>query len=195
MFDFAWSELGVIAVVALILIGPKDMPVAIKAVSRVIKKARGMAAEFQTHVDEMVRDADLTEVRDQISALRGYNVTRAFEKLVDNDGSIRRTFTEDPLAGTFTRPAAAPATEAEVAVAERPAVEAAPVEPEPAPVAEPVAIVPPAPRPVPRPDAPAFVPPSAPAPVGTGPAFPEPPAFIPPEIARGSRPHHPAERA
>jgi sec-independent protein translocase protein TatB len=187
MFDFAWSELGVIAVVALIFIGPKDMPVAIKAVSRGIKKARGMAAEFQTHVDEMVREADLSEVRDQISALRGYNVTRAFEKLVDDDGSIRRTFTENPLAGAFTQPAPAPVVEADVAVAERPAVEAQPVPPEPDP--EPVASPP---EPVLRPAAPAFIPPSVVVPIGTDRASPEPPAFIPPEIARAARPSHPA---
>ena len=63
MFDFAWSEIALIAVVALIAIGPKDMPVAIRAVTGWIKKARRMAAEFQTHVDEMVREADLSEVR------------------------------------------------------------------------------------------------------------------------------------
>ena len=63
MFDFAWSEIALIAVVALIAIGPKDMPVAIRAVTGGIKKARRMAAEFQTHVDEMVREADLDDVR------------------------------------------------------------------------------------------------------------------------------------
>ena len=49
--------------VALIAIGPKDMPVAIRTVTGMIKKARRMAAEFQTHVDEMVREADLDEVQ------------------------------------------------------------------------------------------------------------------------------------
>ena len=44
MFDFAWSEIGVIAAVALILIGPKDLPVAIRAVTDMIKKARRMAS-------------------------------------------------------------------------------------------------------------------------------------------------------
>ena len=48
MFDFAWSEIGLIGVVALIAIGPKDMPAAIKAVTGMIKKARRMAGEFQT---------------------------------------------------------------------------------------------------------------------------------------------------
>ncbi len=184
MFDFAWSELGVIAVVALIFIGPKDMPVAIKAVSRAIKKARGMAAEFQTHVDEMMREADLTEVRDQISALRGYNVTRTLEKLVDDDGSIRRTFTENPLAG-ITAPSVAPARAADgdVAVAERPVVDVQQPEPEPVTVA---------PEPIPRPDTPAFIPPGAAPPLASHAAPPEPPAFIPPEIARVFRPPHSA---
>ena len=180
MFDFAWSELGVIAVVALIFIGPKDMPVAIKAVSRAIKKARGMAAEFQTHVDEMVRETDLTEVRDQISALRGYNVTRALEKLVDDDGSIRRTFAENPLAGITTLSAApAPAVDGDVALAERPVVEVQPAPPDPEPIA---------PEPVYRPDTPAFIPPSAAPPPESRAAPPEPPAFIPPEVARAARP-------
>ena len=45
MFDFAWSELALIAVVAMIAIGPKDMPGAIRAVTGWVKKARRMAAE------------------------------------------------------------------------------------------------------------------------------------------------------
>jgi sec-independent protein translocase protein TatB len=57
MFDFAWSEIALIALVALIAIGPKDMPVAMRAVTGMIKKARRMAAEFQGHVDEMRRYA------------------------------------------------------------------------------------------------------------------------------------------
>ena len=52
MFDFAWSEIVLIGAVALIAIGPKDMPAAIRTVSNMVKKARRMAAEFQTHVDE-----------------------------------------------------------------------------------------------------------------------------------------------
>jgi len=44
MFDFAWSEIAVIAAVALVLIGPKDMPVAIRTITGMIKKARRMAA-------------------------------------------------------------------------------------------------------------------------------------------------------
>jgi sec-independent protein translocase protein TatB len=113
MFDFAWSEIGLIAVVALIFIGPKDLPVAIKAVSGMIKKARKMAGEFQTHVDEMVKDADLGEVRDQIRQIRNFDLRGEVERTVDADGSLRRTLNENPAAdwhGTSTAAASETAT-------------------------------------------------------------------------------------
>ena len=89
MFDFAWSEIALIAVVAMIAIGPKDMPAAIRAVTGWVKKARRMAAEFQTHVDEMVREADLSEVRASINEIRNFDVRGEIEKTIDADGSIR----------------------------------------------------------------------------------------------------------
>lgn len=97
MFDFAWSEFAVIAVVALIAIGPKDMPVAIRAVTGWIKKARRMASEFQTHVDEMVREANLDEVRDQINQIRNFDIKSMVETTVDPDHSLRDTFASNPL--------------------------------------------------------------------------------------------------
>ena len=97
MFDFAWSEIALIGVVALIAIGPKDLPVAMKTVSSFIKKARRMAGEFQTHVDEMVRDADLSEVRNQLNEIRNFDIQGELQKAVDPDGSIRQTFAENPM--------------------------------------------------------------------------------------------------
>jgi len=94
MFDFAWTEIALIGIVALIAIGPKDLPVAIKAVAAMIRKARRMASEFQGHVDEMVREADLHEVRDQFNQLRSFNVKDQIAKAVDADGSLRATIDE-----------------------------------------------------------------------------------------------------
>jgi len=70
MFDFAWSEIMLIGAVALIAIGPKDMPAAIRTVTGMIKKARRMASEFQTHVDDMVREAELGDVKQAFNDLR-----------------------------------------------------------------------------------------------------------------------------
>lgn len=107
MFDFAWSEILLIGVVALIAIGPKDMPAALKAVAGVIKKARRMAAEFQTHLDELMREADLHEVREQINEIRNFDVRHEFEQTVDPDGSLRQTFASNPLEPT-PKPAGEP---------------------------------------------------------------------------------------
>jgi sec-independent protein translocase protein TatB len=168
MFDFAWSELGLIAVVAMILIGPKDMPVAIRSVTGWIKKARRMAAEFQSHVDEMVREADLHDVRDSINAIRNFDVRGELEKTIDADGSLRATFAENPLEPAVT-------SVEEIAVSE-PAVTA---------IAPPVEVVAPC-----RPAAPAFVPPNLVLPLPPSEARePEPPPFIPPEIVLQARSH------
>jgi sec-independent protein translocase protein TatB len=70
MFDLAWSEIALIGVIALIVIGPKDLPGAIRGVAQMMGKARRMAGEFQGHVDEMVREAKLDEVKREIDQFK-----------------------------------------------------------------------------------------------------------------------------
>jgi sec-independent protein translocase protein TatB len=181
MFDFAWTEIALIAVVALIAIGPKDLPVAIKAVTEMIKKARRMAAEFQTHVDDLVREANLDEVRNQISEIRNFDIKGEVERAVDPDGSLRSTLATNPLATPTSyntpKPTEAAIGEHAETVIEAPSdvdVLTRPDEPEhePEAPAEPVVELPPAwlppalvadkpaPPPLPIADAPAFVPPA-----------------------------------
>ncbi|GEN63864.1 Sec-independent protein translocase protein TatB [Acetobacter oeni] len=97
MFDFAWSEFALIGVVALLVIGPKDMPVAIRTVAKAVRKMRGLAGEFQSHVDEMVREADLGEVRDHVRSLRSLDVRGKIMRTIDEDGRLRRSL-DDPIA-------------------------------------------------------------------------------------------------
>ena len=97
MFDLAWSEIALIAVVAIVVIGPKDLPDAVRGVARMVRKARQMASEFRGQADELVREANLHEVRDSLNEIRNFNYKDTFEKAVDADGSIRKTFEEDPL--------------------------------------------------------------------------------------------------
>jgi sec-independent protein translocase protein TatB len=178
MFDFAWSELALIAVVAMIAIGPKDMPVAIRNVTGWIKKARRMAAEFQTHVDEMVREADLSEIRSSINEIRNFDVRGEIERTVDADGSIRATFASNPLEPTM---ATATSVE-EIAVSEPVITE--PAITEPVPVEQPVVAAAPC-----QPRAPAFVPPNLVRSAASDSGEPEPPAFIPPDAVRQRRTH------
>ncbi len=160
MFDFAWTEIALIGVVALVAIGPKDLPVAIKTIAGFIKKARKMANEFQGHVDEMVREANLHDVQQQIRDLKNFNIKDEIEKAVDSDGSLRATLNENPLAGALDplpETVVAPHPEAMIA---NPATAEVTIEtpsflpPEYAPhVPEPVMVPPPPPAP------PAFIPP------------------------------------
>ncbi len=185
MFDFAWTEIVLIGVVALIAIGPKDMPVALKTLAGLIKKARRMAGEFQSHVDEMVKDTELADVRNQISEIRNFDFKGEVKRAVDPDGSLRATMAEDPFHGVSGNPlidsAGTPENNhlmTETVVAERGSVSFAPPEGDPAP----------------REAAPAFVPPAFIPPAASTAAAPEPPAFIPPAFvppAAVSRGRHP----
>jgi len=94
MFDLAWSEIMLIGAVALVVIGPKELPGAIRTISQMLRKAREMAWEFRGHVDEMVREANLDEVRNQINEIRNFDVKGEVAKAVDPDGSLRRTVEE-----------------------------------------------------------------------------------------------------
>jgi sec-independent protein translocase protein TatB len=62
MFDVAPTELLLVAVVALIVIGPKDLPRAMRFVGQWVAKARGVARHFRSGIDEMVRQAELEEM-------------------------------------------------------------------------------------------------------------------------------------
>src|SRR5688500_13881819 len=64
------SELLVIAIVALIVVGPKDLPLLLRRLGEWMGKLRGMAAEFRASFDEMARQSELDELRQQVDALR-----------------------------------------------------------------------------------------------------------------------------
>jgi sec-independent protein translocase protein TatB len=65
MFDIAPTELMLCAVIALVVIGPKDLPKAMRFVGKYVGKARGMAKHFRTGLDTMMREAELEEMEKQ----------------------------------------------------------------------------------------------------------------------------------
>ena len=97
MLGLDWTELALIAVVAVVVIGPKDLPEAVRGVAKGIQKLRRMAGEFQGQVDEVVREAKLDDVRNQINEIRNFDFKSVVEKEIDKDGDLRKTFTEDPI--------------------------------------------------------------------------------------------------
>ncbi|WP_304171270.1 Sec-independent protein translocase protein TatB [Phenylobacterium aquaticum] len=64
------SELILIAVVALIVVGPKDLPLMLRKLGQFVAKLRGMAAEFRASFDEMARQSELDELRKEVEAMR-----------------------------------------------------------------------------------------------------------------------------
>jgi sec-independent protein translocase protein TatB len=91
MFDIGWSELVVIAVVALIAIGPKELPGVLRMVGQWMGKARKMAAEFQGQFQEAMREAEMAdlkksfeEVKDTATALSPGNLMTSLQKDVDD---------------------------------------------------------------------------------------------------------------
>src|SRR5690242_15114226 len=69
MFDMSWGELMVIGGVALIVIGPKELPKALRTLGQVTTKVRRMASEFQAQFNEAMREAELDDVRKQVEGL------------------------------------------------------------------------------------------------------------------------------
>jgi len=95
MFDIGWSELVVIAVVALIAIGPKELPGVLRMVGQWMGKARKMAAEFQGQFQEAMREAEMAdlkksfdEVKEAATGFASGNIVTSLQKDVSSALSI-----------------------------------------------------------------------------------------------------------
>jgi sec-independent protein translocase protein TatB len=95
MFDIGWSEFVVIAVVALIAIGPKELPGVLRMVGQWMGKARKMAAEFQGQFQEAMREAEMAdlkksfdEVKEAASGLASGNIMTSLQKDVSDSLQI-----------------------------------------------------------------------------------------------------------
>jgi sec-independent protein translocase protein TatB len=69
MFDLSWTELLVIAAVAIIVVGPKDLPRALRGVGRWTGKARRMARDFRRQFDEALREAELDTIKKEVESV------------------------------------------------------------------------------------------------------------------------------
>jgi len=107
MFDIGWSELVVIAVVALIAIGPKELPGVLRMVGQWMGKARKMAAEFQGQFQEAMREAEMAdlkksfdEVKEAASGFAGNNLMTSLQK--DVSDALRVDALDKPAETTTT---------------------------------------------------------------------------------------------
>lgn len=140
MLDMSWGEVMVIGAVALIVIGPKDLPKALRTVGNMTSKIRRMAAEFQGQFNEAMREAELDDVKKQLQGMND-SVSSIHKGGLNPIQAIR-----DELKGAIEAPAAShdkPATEIAGEAAAQGRGEAHPVAPMEPPVVLPGSSVPP----------------------------------------------------
>jgi len=134
LFDIGWPELMLIGAVALVVIGPKDLPRALRVAGFWVRKARTLSREFQSSIDQMIRESELEEVRQDLKKAAEFDLENEIRNTVDPTGELAETIKPPELPDYFEEPGAAtPAL-----TGEAPGL-AAPAEaglPEPAPSAE-----------------------------------------------------------
>ena len=94
MFDLGWTELLVIGVVALIVVGPKDLPVLFRRVGQFVGKAKGMAREFSQAMNDAADDAGVRDVSDSLR-----KATNPVGSAMEEAKKATSTFTQDTMAG------------------------------------------------------------------------------------------------
>jgi sec-independent protein translocase protein TatB len=132
LFDIGWPELLLIGVVALVVIGPKDLPRALRVAGFWVRKARTLSREFQSSIDQMIREAELDEVRQDLKKVAEFDVGREIRQTVDPTGDLAESIKPPDLPDYFVE-AEGPAEPART----QPALSAPaePAAPEPAPPA------------------------------------------------------------
>ena len=90
MFDIGWQELFILAVLAIIVIGPKDLPGAIRTITKWIRQARSMARDFQDGLDEVVREADVDDLKQELDSPGGLDIAKKIEEAVDPTSEITK---------------------------------------------------------------------------------------------------------
>jgi sec-independent protein translocase protein TatB len=135
MLDISWTEFLLIGVVALIVIGPKELPGVLRTLGQYTRKVRGMAADFQSQFQEAMREAEMADLKKQVDDIKNFDPLKDVKNDFANIG-------KDIESSVQQQPSAAPAatTPLGLAATVEPAPTASPtpdpIDEAPAPVAE-----------------------------------------------------------
>src|SRR5215210_9547090 len=134
MFDIGWSELVLIGIVALIVIGPKELPTALRTAGMWMGKVRRMASEFQGQFQEAMREAEMAELKKQVDEIGNSTANLAnFDPLGNVKSDFESAFDDKPkppVIGDATAPGTPPTLPTSV-TSETPSITAPPALPEP----------------------------------------------------------------
>ena len=89
MFDLGWSELLLIAVIALVVVGPRDLPRMMRTAGQYMAKARKVAREFQATFDELAKETEVEELRREVASLKSQATAPLTEMRKDLDKAMQ----------------------------------------------------------------------------------------------------------
>ena len=88
MFDIGWQELFLIAVVTILVVGPRELPRVLRTTIAGIRKVRGLANDFQRGLDELAREADLDDIRKDLEKSASLDLESELKDEIDPNGEI-----------------------------------------------------------------------------------------------------------
>jgi sec-independent protein translocase protein TatB len=89
MFDIGWTEMFVVIVVAVIVIGPKDLPRTLRTIGQWVGKVRAVGRDFQRGLDDMIREAELDDMKKKLDTARKFDLKKEVENTIDPTGTIK----------------------------------------------------------------------------------------------------------
>jgi len=91
MFDISWHELLLVAVITVIVVGPKEIPRVLRTVTGAMRKIRGMAREFQSSIDELAREAELDDLKKSVQGSDKFDLSKEVENMIDPTGETEKS--------------------------------------------------------------------------------------------------------
>ena len=94
MPDIGWVELSIIAMITILVVGPKEIPRVLRTVTQVVRKVRSMASEFQSSIDDLAREAELDDLKKDIEKTASKDLAGDLENTIDPTGEVTESVRE-----------------------------------------------------------------------------------------------------
>lgn len=94
MLDVGWQELFLIAVVTIIVVGPKEIPRVLRTVTMSVRKIKGMARDFQNSIDDLARETELDDIKKELEKSKDFDLERDIEDAIDPTGEFSTSINE-----------------------------------------------------------------------------------------------------
>ena len=94
MFDIGWQELFLIGLVTILVVGPKEIPRVLRTVVAAVRKVRGLANDFQRGIDELARETELDQIRQDLEKNAKLELERELEVSIDPTGGMSESVKE-----------------------------------------------------------------------------------------------------